>query len=126
MPRPSRFDLIRPVATGTSSAMIPVARLSKPALSIFDHAVTLHKHLRPCDTVLLTAYARTAAQFLAAKPDDREHEKLGRLLIALGRSLRINAMQRKPKRQPQQGGLGVTWQQLQGPQDDGDDEEDED
>jgi hypothetical protein len=110
MPRPSRFDRIRPVSTATATAMTPVTRLSKPALSVFNHAVTMHEHLQPADTVLLTAYAKTAAQFLAAKPDDHEHEKLGRLLIALGRSLRINAMQRKPVKQA--GGFGVTWQHL--------------
>jgi hypothetical protein len=42
----------------------------------------------------------------------RQLEKLGRLLIAYGRALRTNAMQ-APKPM-QQGGVGITWQQLQG------------
>jgi hypothetical protein len=87
MPRPNRFDAIRPItaATDTRTAMTPAARLSKSALNIFNLTVTRHRHLRPADCVMLTAYAQTAAWFLSAKGDDRQLEKMGRLLIADGR-----------------------------------------
>jgi hypothetical protein len=115
MPRPSRFDHIHPVATHTATAMTPVVPLSKRALNVFNHAVTTHQHLRPADCVMLTAYSQVAARVLASKADDREREKLGRLLIAYGRALKLNAMQRKPvKSDAGPGGHGVTWQQLRG------------
>src|SRR5262245_33198028 len=122
MPRPNRFDAIRPV-TADKPAMFPVARLSTAALSIFNHAVATHRHLRPADCVLLTLYAQTAARLLSSKGGD---EKMGRLLIAYGRALRINGVQApKPPKRHDPGGFGVTWQQIQGVDDD-DDEGDDD
>ena len=85
----------------------------------------MHKHLRPKDCVLLTAYAQTAARVLAARSDDRQLEKLGRLPIAYGRALRINTVQKAPKPK-QQGGIGVTWGEQLGHNWDDDDAEDDD
>jgi hypothetical protein len=102
MPRPSRFESIRPVTAGTDtrSAMIPVARLSTAARNIFNLTISRHEHLRPSDCVLLTAYAQTAARVLQAKGDDdeRQLDKLGRLMITYGRALGIHAAQAMDRR----------------------------
>lgn len=81
----------------------------------------MHRHLRPKDCLLLTVYSQTAARVLTAKGDDRQLEKLGRLLIAYGRALRINTPTPKKPKQHDPGGFGVSWRDLQG--DDEDDEE---
>lgn len=118
MPRPGKFAAIHPVtdATDVRSAMTPAARLSKRALSVFNLTVARHKHLRPADCVLLTVYAQTAARVLSARADDKQLEKMSRLLIAYGRALCINAMQAKPPKRP--GGIGVGWWQNEEEDDD--------
>jgi hypothetical protein len=91
MPRRSAAELsiVRPASTGTSPPLTPVVRLGQLEQRIFNLTVTRHPHLKPCDTVLLTAYAKAAARALKLSGSPADLEKANRSMVLLGRALRL-------------------------------------
>jgi hypothetical protein len=72
----------------------PIVRLNSLERSIFNLTFIRHPHLRPADLVLLTSFAKAAARVL--KPDRLDSkadiEKSTRVMVLLGRSLRLTPM----------------------------------
>jgi hypothetical protein len=91
MPRKSAAELsvVRPASTATSTPLSPVVRIAQLEQSIFNLTVTRHTHLKPADSVLVTAYARAAALVLKLSGSPADLEKATRTMVLLGRSLRL-------------------------------------
>jgi hypothetical protein len=87
--RPNSFTNVRPIGgKAPRTALSPVVKLNVLERSIFNLTVTRHKHLKPADVVLVTAFAQSAARVLSGRRPDRDT----RTMVLLSRALRLAPM----------------------------------
>jgi hypothetical protein len=91
----SSFTNVRQLpGTDRRTVLSPIVRLNPLERSIFNLTITRHPHLKPADVVLVTSFAKAAARVL--KPDRLDSkadiEKSTRVMVLLGRSLRLTPM----------------------------------
>jgi hypothetical protein len=77
--------------THARRSLTPVVPLAKLERTIFDLTVARNSHLKGADAVLLTTYAQAAARVLrpGKSKSDSDLDKLTRIMVLLGRSLRL-------------------------------------
>lgn len=92
--RKNRFANVHQlVTTPARPPLTPVVKLTSLERSIFNLTVTRHGHLKPADVVLVTAFAKAAARvFKMSGGHIADVEKATRLMVLLGRSLRLTPM----------------------------------
>ena len=99
---------------------------------MFTEWAAANPHLTASDAPMLAAFAQAASKTHKAgrQKDISAFERAARLMMALGRTLRLTPQATTHpltvgRRRNDQGGFGVTWQQLQDDDDDDIEESDQ-